>query len=358
MRLLIYVEPTSYLLPLWREISAQSRVETRLVFLEENLTQDWNIDLTDDPRVEILRGSPGSKLLRLWHLLREPGTELVNLAGWGHPLLLAAMLLARARGIPVCIESDTQFDPATPWWRRALKRLVLPILFRIPRRFFPAGSRQADYFRRYGVSASRIRIAQMTVDVRAIELGVKRLRQQVGSDPGCVFLYVGRLESYKGIEDLLSAFATMKPAHCRLVIVGDGSLRALVTAAANQHPEIEYLGRLSGEDLFRAYAHAQVLVLPSRVEPWGLVVNEAMAAGLAIIATDRVGSVDDLVHDGRNGLVVPSGSSAHLAEAMQALSLQAERVAGMGQASHTMISTWTIEDEARILMTGWDELAR
>jgi len=360
MRLLIYVEPTSYLLPLWREISAQSRVETRLVFLEENLTQDWNIDLTDAPRVEILRGSPGSKLLRLWHLLREPGTELVNLAGWGHPLLLAGMLLARARGIPVCIESDTQFDPATPWWRRALKRVLLPVLFRIPRCFFPAGSRQADYFKRYGVSASRIRIAQMTVDVRAFQSQITHFRRQAeaSTGDGCVFLYVGRLESYKGIEDLLSAFAGMKPAHCRLVIVGDGSLRARVTAAANQHPEIEYLGRLSGEDLFRAYARAQVLVLPSRVEPWGLVVNEAMAAGLAIIATDRVGSVDDLVHDGRNGLVVPSASPAHLAEAMQTLCLQAERVAGMGQASRAMISTWTIEDEARILMTGWDELAR
>jgi glycosyltransferase involved in cell wall biosynthesis len=405
MRLLIYVEPTSYLLPLWREIAARSRVDTRLVFLEENLTQAWNIDLDDDPRVEVLRGSRGSKLLRIWHLLGDPRTELVNLAGWGHPLLLATLLLAWARGIPVCIESDTQYDPSTQWWRSTLKRLLLPILFRIPQRFFPAGSRQADYFKRYGACASRIRIAQMTVDVRAIASEVQRLRQHnaketlnnssaviasaarqsslpikltVPGSPrrcaprddglnqrvsngtptgqGCVFLYVGRLEEYKGIRDLLTAFTRMKGAHGRLVIVGDGSLSDLVRAAAQQNPDIEYLGRLSGEELLRAYARAHVLVLPSRVEPWGLVINEAMAAGLAIVATDRVGCVDDLVHEGVNGLVVPSADPTRLAEAMQTLAGQVGLLAGMGQASSAIIASWTIEDEARILMTNWDEL--
>lgn len=362
MRLLIYIEPASYLLPLWWEIKARASVETRIVFLEENLTQPWNLDLQDDPTVEVLRGSRAAKLVRLWQLIGRRDVELVGLAGWGHPLLIAALLFAGARRIPVTIESDTQYDPARAWWRRVLKRLVLPVLFRIPRFFFPAGTRQAVYFMRYGVPRARIRIAQMTVDVRSIMEQVDRDRAEAASascsDKPTVFLYVGRLEPHKGIQDLLDAFVELpkESGKSHLIIVGDGSIRRLIESAARTHPAVEYLGRLSGNALIHAYSRADVFVLPSRVEPWGLVINEAMAASLAVIATDRVGCVDDLVREGENGRVVPSTCPARLAEAMRTFIHHPDIAATMGQTSRQMISTWTIEGEARILMTAWDEL--
>lgn len=363
MQLLIYIEPTSYLMPLWREIRARSSVETRLIFLEENLTQPWNLDLQGDRHVEVLRGSRSVKLARLWQLLRRRDVRLLNLAGWGHPLLMAALLLAGMRGIPVTMESDTQYEPAVAWWRRALKRLVLPPLFRIPRRFLAAGTRQAAYFMRYGVRQDRIRIAQMTVDVRSFMEQVERHRVEATSvscrDKPTVFLYVGRLEDYKGVQDLLDAFATLfeEGGQTRLIIVGDGSLRARVEDIAHGHPAIDYLGRLSGEALYFAYACADVFVLPSRVEPWGLVVNEAMAAGLPVIATDRVGCVDDLVRDGENGRIVPSASRAHLVGAMRSFIRQPETAATMARMSRQIISGWTIEDEAQIMLDAWREIA-
>lgn len=363
MRLLIYIEPTSYLMPLWREIKACASGEMRLVFLEENLTQPWNLDLQGDPNVEVLRGSRAAKLARLWQLLGQRGVRLVDLAGWGHPLLMAALLFAGMRRLPVTMESDTQYDPSVAWWRRALKRLVLPPLFRIPARFFAAGTRQAAYFMRYGVHQDRIRIAQMTVDVRSIMEQVDRYRAEataaLRSDKPTMFLYIGRLEAYKGVPDLLDAFADFPPdeGDGRLMIVGDGSLRSQVEAVARSHPAIEYLGRLTGEALLRAYSCADVFVLPSRVESWGLVINEAMAAGLPVIATDRVGCVDDLVREGENGCVVPSASPAHLAAAMRVFIRQPAMAATMGQMSRQMISTWTIEDEARIMLTAWSEIA-
>lgn len=362
MRLLIYVEPTSYLLPLWREIKACASVETRIVFLEENFTQPWNLDLRDDPNVEVLHGSRAAKLVRLLQLIGRRDVELVDLAGWGHPLLMAALLFAGVRRIPVTIESDTQYDPATAWWRRALKRLVLPVLFRIPRIFFPAGTRQAAYFMRYGVPRARLRIAQMTVDVRSIMGQVDCYREEAASascsDQPTVFLYVGRLEPYKGIQELLEAFVDLphEGGKSHLIIVGDGSMRGLIESAARTHPAVEYLGRLSGNALLHAYSRADVFVLPSRAEPWGLAVNEAMAAGLPVIVTDRVGCVEDLVREGKNGRVVPSACPTRLAEAMCAFIHQPEIAATMGQISRQIISTWTIEDEARILMTAWDEL--
>jgi glycosyltransferase involved in cell wall biosynthesis len=362
MRLLIYIEPTSYLLPLWLEIKARTTVETRVVFLEENFTQPWNLNLRDDPNVEILRGNRFAKLVRLLQLIRQRDVELIDLAGWGHPLLLMALFYAGICRIPVTIESDTKFDPATAIWRRVVKRLILPIIFRIPDLFFPAGTQQAAYFMGYGVPQARIRIAQMSVDVRSImeKINLYRDKPVSGSNTGkpIVFLYVGRLEPFKGIQDLLEAFDILvqRGENSRLVIAGDGGLRRLVEASVSTYAAVEYLGWISGDALFHAYSRADVFVLPSRIEPWGLVVNEAMAAGLPVIATDRVGCVDDLVHEGRNGYIVPSANPNRLAEVMRTFIQQPEIAASMGLTSRRMISSWTIEDEARILIAAWDEL--
>lgn len=360
MRLLIYIEPTSYLMPLWREIKGRSGVETRIVFLEENLSQPWDLDLQDVPNVEILHGSRAVKMMRLLWLIGQGNVNMVDLAGWGHPLLMVALLFAWIRRIPVTIESDTQFDSTTAAWRRALKCLLLPVMFRIPKRFFPAGTRQATYFMRYGVKQDRISIAQMTVDVRYIMEQVDVCREKTASSGNrpVTFLYVGRLEAYKGIQDLLDAFVDLirQGEKGRLVIVGDGGLRGLVDSVVLTHPEVEYLGRLSGEALIHAYNSANVFVLPSRTESWGLAVNEAMAASLPVIATDRVGCVDDLVHEGKNGRVVSGANPRCLAEAMRTFIHQPEIAVTMGQASRQIISSWTIEDEAKILMTAWDEL--
>ncbi len=362
MRLLIYIEPTSYLIPLWNEIKMRSKIDTQIIFLEENFSQSWNIKVCNDEKVKILRGNWIKKLLSLMGIIWRQDVELVALAGWGHSLLIASLLFARVARIPVTIESDTPLYTITPRWKRILKRMVFRVFFRIPKIFFPAGTRQAAYFKHYGVSQERIRIAQMTVDVCSIMHRIDHYREKKGmssgSDKHIVFLYVGRLEIHKGISDLLEAFINLvnEGRKCRLIIVGDGSLRDLVESARNTHNTIEYLGRLSGESLMYAYSRVDVFILPSRVEPWGLVINEAMSAGLAVITTDNVGCVDDLVRDGKNGYIVPSASPARLAEAMRTFIHQPEMAVSMGQISRQIISNWTIETEAQILITAWNEL--
>jgi glycosyltransferase involved in cell wall biosynthesis len=276
--------------------------------------------------------------------------------------MVAAMLLAWARGIPTTVGSDTQHEPTKALWRRALKRAVLPVLFRIPRFMFPGGTRQAAYFRRYGVPASRIRIRQMSVDVHTMMATVDHKRAAASDRAGnrpTTFLYVGRLEPYKGIGVLLDAFNLLvrETPDARMIVVGDGTMRDAVESAAASNPGIDYRGRLSGDPLITAYADADVFVLPSYFEQWGLVVNEAMAASLPVIATDRVGCVDDLVREGVNGRVVPAASARDLAAAMQSLVGHPDVVARMGQKSREIIGTWSIEDEARIMMTAWDALA-
>ncbi len=109
------------------------------------------------------------------------------------------------------------------------------------------------------------------------------------------------------------------------------------------------LGSVAREELRDLYAAADVLVLPSIAtrtfrEPWGLVTNEAMNQGLAVIATDAVGAaVGGLVRDGHNGLVVPAGDSGALARAMARLAADAELRARLGRAGAEDVRAYSYE---------------
>ena len=365
MKLLIYIEPTSYLMPLWQEIRACTSGAADIVFLEENLSQSWGFDLQLDPGATVLRGTRWEKFKTLRQLIKKNNIELVHLAGWGHPLLQAALMVSWLRGIPVTMETDTPLPVGLPVWKRVVKRLVYPLLFKVPAIFLPGGTRQAAYLRHYAVSTERIQVAQMTVDVKAIAAhadkidtaGRSHVRVRWGLPLGAVvFLYVGRLEPHKGIQTLVNAFSMLRPVSVpvALLLVGDGSMRADLAKMALADRRICCTGRLSGTALLDVYAAADVFVLPSRFEPWGLVINEAMACGLPVIATDRVGCVDDLVIDGETGYVVSSESMDTLTSVMTKLCQDHILRDKMAHNSRSLIAGWTIEKEAEIIVNTWN----
>jgi len=370
MRLLIYIEPTTYLMPLWREIKLRTPGESRIIFLEENLSQHWNIDSQDDPDIELLRGGRFTKLKGLLQLFGQRNVELVHLAGWGHPLMLAALVMAWMRRIPVTVETDTPLPIGLPRWKRAVKGLLYPLLFRLPAGFLPGGSQQAAYLRHYGVEEEHIVPANMTVDVAAISRHIDgidaaqrlKIRQDLGLPvEATVFLYVGRMEPYKGVRDLIEAFNRLPAPEGPppiLLLVGNGSMREFVERAAVADPRVRFVGHLSGSALLDAYGAADVFVLASRLESWGLVINEAMAAGLPVIATDRVGCVDDLVIQGKTGLVIQAESPAMLAVAMESLLRNHTLRDKMARHARGLIAGWTVENEAEIIVNTWNRLLK
>jgi len=367
MKLLIYIEPTSYLMPLWHEIRARTGGAAHIVFLEENLTQSWGLDLQDDAGVAVLRGTLWAKFKALRQLIKRKDVELVHLAGWGHPSLMAAMVMAWLRRIPMTMETDTPLPVGLPVWKRAVKRVIYPLVFKLPAMFLPGGTRQAAYLRHYGVPANHIQVAQMTVDVADISAYADRIdadrRSQLRAKWGLpvdavMFLHVGRLEPHKGIQELLAAFALLSavPEPVALLLVGDGSMQKDLAKGALADTRICCTGRLSGSALLDAYAAADVFVLASRFEPWGLVVNEAMACGLPVIATNRVGCADDLVIEGKTGLLVPAASPQALADAMAELCQAPLLRNKLRRNARSLIAGWTIQNEAKIMVTTWNRL--
>jgi len=127
-----------------------------------------------------------------------------------------------------------------------------------------------------------------------------------------------------------------------IALVGDGPLRYSLKdhARARHLGNIHFLGFRNQNQIGDCYAMADVLVLPSGLEPWGLVANEAMCFGLPIIASDRVGAAADLVHHGKNGFVYPFGNISALRECIQCVLSDEPKRAAMGRCSTEIIDNW------------------
>jgi glycosyltransferase involved in cell wall biosynthesis len=207
------------------------------------------------------------------------------------------------------------------------------------------GTRARDYLVQLGAAPERVFIAYNTVDVdwfraRADELRNRRseLRRELGLADRPVVLYVGQLIARKGVRDLLIAFETLAP-RCdgmQLVLVGYGPLEHELRERVlrGQLERVHFAGHVPIPDLPRYYAAADVLVLPSHEEVWGLVLNEAAASGLPLVATNVVGASPDLIEPGVNGFSVPPGRPDCLAHAIGRVF---ERTKEMGNASRQMI---------------------
>src|SRR5439155_19337196 len=131
----------------------------------------------------------------------------------------------------------------------------------------------------------------------------------------------GRVVSNKRVVLLIDAFAAIASQRPEwdLLIVGDGALRNELQRRVPEplRPRVVWTGFLDGPEPALAYHAADVLVLPSDHEPWALVVQEAMAAGLPVVASDVVGAAYELVTDGVSGKVFPAGDCSALQKALE-----------------------------------------
>jgi glycosyltransferase involved in cell wall biosynthesis len=194
------------------------------------------------------------------------------------------------------------------------------------------GSASAEYLARFARPGFRSEVLPNVVDPRLFRLDTQRrselrpaARRELGAE-GLTLLFSGRMLPLKGVADLLAAFeqATF-PDAATLILLGGGDLEASARecAARLQPPKkIVQLPFRQPQDLAPVYAAADVLVLPSREEPWGFVVLEAMLAQVPTLVSDVVGAGPDLVRHGETGWVFRAGDRNELREQLESLPKQ------------------------------------
>lgn len=172
---------------------------------------------------------------------------------------------------------------------------------------FLPGSRQKDFAKKLGFSDEKIKTGLYTCDLDEIVLNGAHARRE--------FIFVGRLVSEKGIELLINSYMryldlSFDPYDLR--ICGVGPLVKLIP----HHPKIIVDGFVQSSDLYQKYANSRIFVLPSSFEPWGVVLHEAAASGLVLIASSAVGSADTFIEPGKNGLIFRKDSAQDLIKAL------------------------------------------
>jgi glycosyltransferase involved in cell wall biosynthesis len=176
----------------------------------------------------------------------------------------------------------------------------------------------------------------------------QRVRNRLGVR-GLTFVCVGRLWVGKGVEFLIDAFAEVRrqvgEEAATLVLVGDGvdEWRIRRHAADVAPDDIVFTGFLHSDVLPEIYAASDVFVFPTLGDPYGLVVLEAMAAGLPVISTSAAGEISDRVEEGVNGFLVDAGSAEQLAARMLVLTRDEGLRRRMGAASASRVAGQTPE---------------
>ena len=272
--------------------------------------------------------------------LRAFKPDVIAIPGWADPAGLLAFAWARERGTPVIIISDSQaIDQRRMPIAEAVKRGVVGMASA----GFVAGRTHADYLSALGMPRDRIAFGYDVVDNDHFARGAEAARADPAIRarldlPARYLISVSRFVEKKNLETLVEAHARWSQTvedPVPLVLVGDGPLRNALERQAG--PAVYLRSFADYSELPALYGLAQAFILPSTVEQWGLTVNEAMAAGCPVIASDRAGATAELVEDGVTGIVAAptvEGLSAAITRLFQA------DPASLASAAHARIAAW------------------
>jgi glycosyltransferase involved in cell wall biosynthesis len=338
--------PASYWIPRFNALAASDVFDFTAVFMSsDQVYYSWDFDSADWRfRHEALHHGatsigfyrPGHRLLDVRPVVRAVDHRTRIIMPYSDPSTFALAALARARRIPYFV-----FSPNTPadqrhggWMRERLKRLI----FGGATGVITTGELQAGYAAQYA-DVARIHVIGNPIDgsaFRSAADNVRKRRDQLRASLGLtgrfVLGYVGRLAPEKRIDTLIRAAALLPADQQPVVLVGgDGPCRADLEALSTElGVDFVVRGFVDGDRLIETYVAADVFVLPSVSEPWGLVVNEAMECGVPTVVSDNVGS-RHLVESG-GGAIFRAGDAGDLARAALRFAAADDREASSEQA--------------------------
>ncbi len=342
----LFVEPMLYGLDLVREVYEKSGFTMQYYYCNVGLTGKDSLTLPNGAVVG--KGNKKQRKAQLHAILAAFKPDFCVINGYTGIDQTIAIRYCIKHKIPYGLDSDTPLHiPSNPIVAWAKKR-YLHTLFKHDFCYgIPGGTLQQENFEYYGIPEERNFIRPMSVSADRIlsvynDLSSKeKLKEKYGIAGKKTFLFVGRLEEVKSVDLLIDTFAEIKKKEdIALLIVGDGSLKEQLEAQAKSLgvSDIHFEGYQVFPTLIDYYKAADVFVLPSQFEPWGLVVNEAMTCGMPVILSSKVGCRLDLVEEGENGFIFESGNKEALVETMQKI-LQAD-LNVMGEKSKRKMQTW------------------
>lgn len=383
----VVTHPIQYQAPLLRRIAREPDIDLTVLFGSDfsvrgykdegfGVNVTWDVPLLQGYKYEFLKPlrdnatvSPTSPISldlipRLLQPDGSPRFDALWVHGYASVNTLQAILAANALGIPVLLRAESWLSDRP---RSALKLFLKNLFFRALGHgisaVLPIGSVNSAYWTHYwGGSVPQFLMPYAVDNAYFARLSAaatpkrEELRRSLDLEPGRpVILFASKLQVRKHADHLVEAYRGLLanlPAGSPepyLVIVGDGEQRASLEATVREHnlTGVRFAGFRNQSELPGFFDLASVFVLPSRHEPWGLIVNESMAAGCPVIVSTDVGSATDLVADGVEGCVYPVGNIPALTRALERVFATPDTPRQMGEASRERMRSWSFEDDVR-----------
>jgi glycosyltransferase involved in cell wall biosynthesis len=261
---------------------------------------------------------------------------------------------------PVLFRGDSTLLDEQIGVKKILRRLFLKFIFSFIDIALYTGEANKAYFEAHGIKENAMFFMPHAIDNNRFFVSKKTeddalsFREGIGIPANAlVFLFAGKLESKKQPDVLVDAFLAINNPQTYLIIAGSGELEELIKAKTKNKSNIKLIGFQNQLFMPILYASCNVFVLPSRGpnETWGLSINEAMAAGKAIIVSDACGASYDLVKNKKNGLIFNKNKVNSLKESLQYFMDDIALANKMGRESLERIKNYTYEHDCIALET-------
>jgi glycosyltransferase involved in cell wall biosynthesis len=303
------------------------------------------------PRTPWVKIDRRAMVKRLHDCLGELQPDAVCVNGWSFGGCIAALAWCASHRVPAIMMSEsTAIDRSRRWWLEAIKRRIVGLCSAS----LVSGSRHRDYIAELGAPADRVFTGYGAVDNEHFSAGAAAARQAAErlraehSLPRHYFMACSRFSEKKNLFRLVEGYAHYRarssaPAWS-LLITGEGELKDQLVALRDRlglQAHVRFPGPKAYAELPIYYGLAEAFVHASTIEQWGLVVNEAMAAGLPVIVSERCGCAADLVQPGINGLLFDPYDVDALASAMLEIAEGSCDRQAMGRMSQKIVSRWS-----------------
>lgn len=369
--LTISSHPIQYGAPLFRIMAAHAKLDFQVAYCslrgaeagfdpEFGANVQWDVPLLDGYKWTHIpnRGNGSESFFAwrntgLWKFIRQGKFDsVISHVGYVRATFWIAYLAARSVGVPFIFGTDaSSIEPRDESkWKLAAKKFIWPAVFSLAGQVLTASSAGRDMMISLGFPADRVSMTLDTVDndwwlAQANAADRDAVRRSLGFAPNeKIILFCAKLQPWKRPMDLLKAFASAAIPDAKMVFAGDGAQRAELekeAAALNISDKVRFLGFINQSQLPALYKSADLMVIPSHYEPFGLVVNEAMLCSCPVVASDRVGAVRDLITHGETGFVYPCDNPAALAALLKSALANPAQLQSIRERALQRIATWT-----------------
>ena len=369
---IISSHPIQYNAPLFQLLASRGKLNVKVFYTwGESVLQNkfdpgfqrtiqWDVPLLEGYEYEFLENTASDKGSHHFRGIVNPAIiERLNafqpdallIYGWSFHSHLKVLRAFHGK-LPILFRGDSTLLGKPKGWKQLARRVFLTWVYRMIDYALVPGKRNYDYYLHAGVPKRKLILAPHAIDngrfatndTERLQEAMKLRKEHAIPENAFVFLFAAKLDDNKNAEALLRAFqhATL-PVNCHLIIAGSGEMEEKLKSAFAAKPNIHFLPFQNQQSMPVLYRVADVYVLPSKTETWGLAGNEAMVCGLALLMSDQCGGAIDLIREGVNGYTFRLDDGNDLQEKLQLLASDRQKVKEMGKTSKKMIAGFSFE---------------